>query len=64
MIRIQHIHNENTSKFILDAYINIKLTDEHIMVAKDELMIIVEDEFNKALEEKLSDVSIKVNKIR
>ena len=64
MIRIQHIHDENKSKFILDTYINVKLTNTSIMAAKDELMRLVEDEFNKALEEKLSGKSIPVRNVR
>ena len=64
MIRIQHIHDGDKSKFILDTYINVKLTDENIMSAKDELMRIVEEEFNLALEEKLSKGSIPVRKVK
>lgn len=63
MIRIQHIHDENKGKFVLDAFICTKITNENITKAKDELMRLVEEEFNLALEERLSNHSIPVGKV-
>ena len=64
MIRIQHIHDGEKSKFILDANISVKLSDENLMLAKDTLLRIVEEEFNFALEDKLSKGSIPVRKVK